>query len=478
MGRPTESKRLLSQKSFRPKKATQSTKKYRFEPFSQRIARLKIDPVRRSGSRQVLDGSTSYFHSSFNSWKDLNLSAHFTAFCKETEPYCDSLPQIIHHAPLIAETLISYLQNGTEVSLEPLLDLVAQLAHDLGQRFESHFAKIVETVNHIASSNPHFDVIEWSFNCLAWLFKYLSRLLVPDLRPLFDLMAPLLGQDRQKEFVTRFAAESFSFLIRRASIPYHKEKEPLRRIVKHILSKALEWHHSQSSTFSVEALSTLFGESIKGVNGEFSSNGDAIFHEVLHQYLVMSDVDPMAINSIFPVIKGVLSSIIPHTTGTAFISILKVLILNAENTNYEFSTEKTEAGHALANDISRERIATCLELLLIPVCMNGGKIINDWDSILSFVELAIDHITNNLELFSVAQETLSVLAACHCTAPIDSSIRYNRAFQTISSGSWIPYFLGFCDLYIDLDHERFLTFMQPHFKGYVNRPQTDLKSQI
>jgi U3 small nucleolar RNA-associated protein 20 len=461
--------RPLPRKYLPAQRNASQTKKHRFEPFSQRIARLKIDPVRRSASRHALDASDSFFKSSLESWIDLNLSAHFTAFCKRVEPYCDSLPQIIHHADDIANTLVSYLQNGTEVSLEPLLDLVAQLAHDLGQRFEIHFSKIVETISHIASSNPHVQVIEWSFNCLAWLFKYLSRLLVPDLRPLFDLIAPLLGQERQKEFVTRFAAEAFSYLIRRASISYHKDKEPLRRIVKHILSKVLSAHHSGTSSCSTDALCTLFGESIKGVNGELSSNGDIIFHEILSQYLVLNDTDSLASESVFPILKGILDSMIVYSTSKAFRDILRALISNAHSNKLDYNEGIEIIAYnvnTLSQAISRQRISTCVELLLLPVCANEGEVIEDWGSIFSFIELVVGHINSYQELFTIAPQILSLLAASHGTAPIDASIPHNRVFQTISNGSWTPYFLGVCEIYAQLDHGRFLTFLQPYFKRY------------
>jgi hypothetical protein len=61
---------------------------------------------------------------------------------------------------------------------------------------------------------------------------WLSRLLVPDLRPVFDLIAPLLGKQRQKAFVSRFAAEALSFLIRRAGAGHHRDQKPLQLILR------------------------------------------------------------------------------------------------------------------------------------------------------------------------------------------------------------------------------------------------------
>lgn len=112
------------------------------------------------------------------------------------------------------------------------------------------------------------NLLQWTFNCLAFLLKYLSRLLVPDLRPLFrfiptffysgtmlrvhSIFAPLLGKDKQKPFVVRFAAEALSFLIRKS------KEEPLRIFIQHVF-KDLE-ENSGSAQYS-QGLSSLFFES-------------------------------------------------------------------------------------------------------------------------------------------------------------------------------------------------------------------------
>ncbi|KKY28364.1 putative heat repeat protein [Diplodia seriata] len=214
----SQAKRKKSDKVFRPKKGgTESSRKHHFESFSHRIAKLNIDPIRRTTRRaddeHDLSTTTSYLKTSFDEWKDLNLSESFHAFSRELDPLCESLPQILHHADSIMDLLVRYIEKRDALSLEPLLSLVSHFAHDLGARFEKYFARTVRIVCDVAAKHPDIEVIEWSFTCLAWLFKYLSRLLVPDLRPLYDLMAPLLGKEHQKSFVSRFAAEAMSFLL-------------------------------------------------------------------------------------------------------------------------------------------------------------------------------------------------------------------------------------------------------------------------
>lgn len=103
----------------------------------------------------------------------------------------------------------------------------------------------------------HADVstIEWTFNCLAYLLKYLSRLLVPDLRPLFDILAPLLGREQQKGFITRFAAEALSFLLRKA------REEPLRLIIHHVFEDLTKSVETPCGKSYMQGLMTMFMES-------------------------------------------------------------------------------------------------------------------------------------------------------------------------------------------------------------------------
>jgi hypothetical protein len=66
----------------KPKGGTPSSRKHHFESFSQRIAKLKIEPVRRGRSALLddaeLDTTFSYFSTALVEWKDINVSGTFT----------------------------------------------------------------------------------------------------------------------------------------------------------------------------------------------------------------------------------------------------------------------------------------------------------------------------------------------------------------------------------------------------------------
>ncbi|EFW99566.1 heat repeat protein [Grosmannia clavigera kw1407] len=296
----------------------QHQKNHRWESFSSKIAKLhSLDPLRRV-RRHDLDEATagdvsvttSYFRNGLEKWSDLNLSRIFTGFRRAVQPLSESLPQILHFEARIMDELTKSIREAQTLdderdALEPLLDLLTAFAHDLGTRFVARgynaraFVLLVGVARHnsgagIARSHHQQNhvldaaVIEWTFAALAFLFKYLARLLVPDLRPTYDILAPLLGAQAEEEeekkdeeeesteqaekaeeaeeaketdeadeaettektekaessekaekfparvpgHIARFAAEAMSFLVKKASTPSHRETA-LPLIIEH-----------------------------------------------------------------------------------------------------------------------------------------------------------------------------------------------------------------------------------------------------
>ncbi len=262
------------------KSGTVSSKNYRFESFTQRIAKLNIDPIRRVRRQNLIEhdspATASYFQASLEQWNDLNLSENFTDFARSVKPLCDSLPQLLHYQNRVMDLLAEYIGKMDAQSLEPLLSLLAHFAHDLGLRFEPHFHRAVTLVALVAAKHPDVEVIDWSFSCLAWLFKYLSRLLVPDMRPLYDVLTPLLGKEHQKPYVVRFAAESMSFLLRKAGAMCQKNKAPLGNIVRHAIQDLIQCPQNRNIKSYQQGLMAMFAGAIKGVKRGIHSSGGAI----------------------------------------------------------------------------------------------------------------------------------------------------------------------------------------------------------
>lgn len=453
----SQAKRKKTERVSKPKKGgTESSRKHHFESFSKRIAKLNIDPIRRTTRRvddHDLSASTSYLKNSFEEWKDLNLSENFNAFSRELDPLCESLPQILHHADCIMDLLIRYIEKRDALSLEPLLSLVSHFAHDLGVRFEKYFARAVQTVCQVAAKHPDIEVIEWSFTCLAWLFKYLSRLLVPDLRPLYDLMAPLLGKEHQKSFVTRFAAESMSFLVRKAGASYHRDKEPLQIIVSHALNDLEVLAQRDDASQYQQGLMSLFVDSVKGIQNGLHSSAEAILKVLLEQVLAFKENDSLVPGErpAMDVVQGVLTATIHHTNSETFRPVLQIVLDQIDAPNRSKDTQMLEK---------------TARLLFTVAGVRKGTRVADWSSLMrttSHVVASAEHTIAAADS-TVVSDVLAALAVILQLCPMDVAIPHLRILDTISSGSWQQSFLYFCNFFSELGTDRFQSILLPHFK--------------
>ncbi|EON63763.1 hypothetical protein W97_02991 [Coniosporium apollinis CBS 100218] len=439
------------------KGGTQSSRKHHFEPFSKRIAKLSIDPVRKT-RRNDLDENgasetSSYFKTSFDEWKDLNLSESFVSFSREVEPLCESLPQILHYDERIMDILIRYIEHMDALSLQPLLGLVSHLAHDLGARFERHFQRTVAVVCKVAAQHSDIEVIEWSFACLAWLFKYLSRLLVPDLRPLYDLMAPLLGKAPQKPFITRFAAESMSFLVRKAGAAYHRSKEPLQLIINHALQDLETTVSENNAPLYQQGLSTLFTEAIRGVQGGLHSSGDAVFRELLAQSHQSKSTE-RGNTGAKRIVHGVLVALIHHTNSETFAPIVEVVVPFCQ-------ASATGATDSQLRDASR--------LLFIISAVRKGTRIHDWKPLLSCISILVESTSSRSDAVDsgTASDILVALAVVFQSAPLEVVIPHIRLLDHLTTDEWEQHFLPFCNFFAELGRERFESLVLPHLQRFI-----------
>ncbi len=448
---------MSSRKIDRPirklKGGTSSTRKHRFESFTQRVAKLNIDPVRGIHRVDVeqhgLSTTTSFFKTGLDRWKDLNLSEGFTNFAREVESLCDSLPQILHYNQRIMDLLIMHIEKRDSQSLEPLLSLLGSFAHDLGVRFEAHFSRAVTVVASLASKHSDVQVIEWSFTCLAWLFKYLSRLLVPDLAPLFRIMAPLLGKEPQKTYTTRFAAEAMSFLVRKAALAYHKNRKPLTIVVDYILADMISMAgHNEHLELYQHGLMTLLVDSIKGVDRKLHSCGDCIYRCLLERILEQDSGQSSAPQV---VLNGVTTGLIHLTDAVNFQPVSKIILEGIEN---------------LHKGATSSSIMIYERLLLIIVAVRKGSRIADWapvfDSLVYLLKIHEKPTARNLQ--TIYEATAVILQS----APLGIAIpRYRHILEILTDDYNSQEFLPFCNYFCDLGQERFQNLLLPYFSKFV-----------
>lgn len=160
--------------------------RFKFQSFSQRIAKIKIDVVHKIGeAREVPDEEQdTFFRESLSKWSELNCTQDFVHFYKSVKALVQNLKQLLFYKDKVFEILCDHLSQRNSACLDALLDLMAQLTRDLQNEIYPYFPKILSTLTHLLDSREA-DVIENTFVCLAFVFKYLWRYMINDSSNIF-----------------------------------------------------------------------------------------------------------------------------------------------------------------------------------------------------------------------------------------------------------------------------------------------------
>ncbi|KAI0833974.1 armadillo-type protein [Hypoxylon sp. FL0890] len=459
--RSTQSGRIV--KSRKGNVGTPHQKNHRWESFTTKISKLhSLDPLRRVRRHDLevenLETTTSYFRNGMEKWADINISKEFTSFRRDVRPYCDSLPQILHFQDKIMELLVKYISAHEKESLEALLDLLTALAHDLGTRFEKHYPTTLSLIVGIASRPQDAAVIEWTFGCLAFLFKYLSKLLVPDIRPTFDALAPLLGKARNPPHIARFAAEALSFLVKKAAAPANREKA-LAPLIEHVRLDLEASRDNRQFGLYHNGLMTMFAEAIKGQGYGIHTSGPEIIKSLIAS--VPNDEcissDPL---TWVDLVCGVLISTIHHTTGETFEPIPNSIVEIANK-------DEQCVSYPLRNCLYVRMLGT------ISGVRKGSRVV-DWPLILNCVLAslkALSKVPNDLEnadSSAVWQQLLVNIAVVWRQAPMDSIIPCITDFMSIMTREpLMRWFIPFCSYFSELDSTRFRSLLLKPFQKFV-----------
>ncbi|KAK0522958.1 U3 snoRNP protein [Tilletia horrida] len=151
--------------------------------------------------------ASTAFGTALVTWRELNQSLPFYAFVRRILPLSNSLPQLIHHAETIADTLCALLGStqpqraqGTTVpkpeqhgsaylAFAPALDLIPRLAHDLQTEFLPFYPRCLEAllrttqVNKLDTDGVDFlaaDIVEAAFKATAGLLRIVAPLVLAD----------------------------------------------------------------------------------------------------------------------------------------------------------------------------------------------------------------------------------------------------------------------------------------------------------
>ncbi|KAH8675937.1 armadillo-type protein [Xylariales sp. PMI_506] len=457
----TNSGRII--KSRKGKTGTPHQKNHRWESFTTKISKLhSLDPLRKVRRHDLdaedLHATTSYFRNGLEKWADLDISKGFTAFKREVMPLCESLPQILHFENKIMELLEKYISRQEKESLESLLDLLTAFAHDLGTRFEKHYPSALAMITQIASKHQDAAVIEWTFASLAFLFKYLSRLLVADIRPTYDVLAPLLGKARNPPYIARFAAEAMSFLVKKAAAPSYRENS-LPSIIEHARVDLESIRDDRQYGLYYHGIMTMFAEAIKGQGQGVHTTGPAVLKALIAS--VPTDQcysrDPQTWAD---AVCGVLVSIVHHTTADTFEPIIQSI--------YEARMAAVSSdSHVLQNILF-------IRLLGIIAGVRKGTRVTNWPGLLDCQRESLKLLCKNqstlgeLDSSMIWDHILVNLAIIWKQAPMDSVIPHIVEFmETLTREPLMSWFIPFCAHFSELDAPKFRSLFLKYFQKFI-----------
>lgn len=358
--------------------------------------------------------------------------------------------------------LVEAIEKNERESIEPLLELLTDFAHDLGTRFEKHYAKALGMVTNLAGTPQDVEVVEWSFTSLAFMFKYLSKLLVPDLRPTYNLMAPLMGKHRQQPHIARFSAEAMSFLVKKAGAPAHREKA-LPLIVQHAKSDLLSMVGTREFGLYYHGIMTLFAEALKGNGLSIHTSGPTVF-QALFDALEEGDLTKAEASPWMDVICGVVTSSVHHTSPESFKDILQVILEQANESVRNFTESRRVA------DI--HRILLSARTIGIAAGVRKGARIADWSSVLQTLSSILMKLSKEAVLVAQYHDELdlwkSLVLSTSFTlqyAPMNAIISIISPFMdSLTKDPFATIFLTFCSYLSEADSERFRSIALPYFR--------------
>ncbi|XP_012255555.2 small subunit processome component 20 homolog [Athalia rosae] len=230
---------------------------FKFKPFSERIADIDVDVFHRVSHRNEEtddDEIETHFHIALQKWNVLNLTENYTNFKKEVQGIV-TLPQLLHSKIQVIDALLKYLNLKDILCLQPILELVVAAARDLQKEFYEYFPQFLSVLIELLSTNDA-EQLEYTFTALAYLFKFLWRYLIRNVDKVFKLLLPLLAESKPT-YINNFAAESFSYVVRKV-----KDKNVFLKLVLKALAKQPD---------GVSGCGKLLFQVIQGTPGQFHS---------------------------------------------------------------------------------------------------------------------------------------------------------------------------------------------------------------
>ncbi|XP_043645903.1 small subunit processome component 20 homolog [Drosophila teissieri] len=257
---------------------TKDTNTFRFKSFGDRVNEIDLRHLAlyHIGHRnEELDEeeNATYFQQTIQKWNVLNLTEEYNYFSKRCRKIV-TLPQLLHQKDFVVDLLLERLSTATNLSQQPLLELLYVLARDLREEFYPYFQRVLDRLICLLNTQDS-EQLEWTLICLAHLFKTLKPYLKRNIGVVFNAILPLLDEQHYAEHVTNFAVECFAYIAR--------DVRDFPRFLTYVLKTVL-----REQVESVHGCGRLIYEILRGVNGQLHNSAAEIFAHVL-EVLVNKD---------------------------------------------------------------------------------------------------------------------------------------------------------------------------------------------
>lgn len=408
-------------------KTTKSSKRYAFSSFRERVDAIKIEPSKKLNRKAFDDAETSHFISSYERWSEINRSAVFTDFVENVAPFCQSLPQILHYKSKLFEELKTHISKHDHLSLQPLLELLTQFCHDLGPDFMEFYDESLKLITSLALDQNDSNTLEWEFNSLAYIFKYLSRYLSQDLIPTFQLLEPLL---KSKDHISRFSSEALAFLVRKTS------QEELAKVATFVFEHIFDLQYKRAAII-------LFSESMKSTKGSIHSKSSLIIRTLLAN--VDSDASSV-------VVGDVLLSVISYGSQEAVETLHEIVLKE--------STNKLDADGSY--------LQFHLRILTTLIFADSGKKVPNWESISSCIESTFEKFPPK-EMNNDSKCLLTYLIAIFFRNSEIKVLTKLHSFLLRSMITLDNLFLPFIMQIFNLSKQRAIKFSVPYIQEFINK---------
>ncbi|XP_017079026.1 small subunit processome component 20 homolog [Drosophila eugracilis] len=250
---------------------TKDTNTFRFKSFGDRVneidlRHLALYHIGHRNEELEEEENATYFQQTIQKWNVLNLTEEYNYFSKRCRKIV-TLPQLLHQKDFVVDLLLERLSTATNLSQQPLLELLYVLARDLREEFYPYFQRVLDRLICLLNTQDA-EQLEWTLICLAHLFKTLKPYLKRNIGVVFNAILPLLDEQHYAEHVTNFAVECFAYIAR--------DVRDFPRFLSYVLQTVL-----REQVESVHGCGRLIYEILRGVNGQLHNSASEIFAHVL-----------------------------------------------------------------------------------------------------------------------------------------------------------------------------------------------------